>query len=363
MLELYFVKPATVDRIRASWIGGPIEQYIGWLSERGYAARNVFRRVPILVQFGAFAAERGARRLDELPGHIDGFVAEWLRAHAGESGPDACRKIASAARGPIEQMLRIALPDMPAANHRPHVLQPFIGEAPGFFAYLREERGLREATIDHYSHFLRSFEAYVSRIECPTLGALSAPVLSAFITERAGTFGRSAMIGLSRRDYAILLLLVTYGLRAREVAYLTLDDIDWKRERLHVRERKADHVAVYPLSPLVGDAIVDYLKRGRPHSADRQLFLRHLAPQQPLTHAAVSGRASHYLHKASVSVRRAGSHTLRHACVQRLVDAGFPLKTIGDYVGHRSSASTEIYAKVAVESLRDVALGNGEVLP
>ena len=151
-----------------------------------------FVAYPILVQFGAFAAERGARRLDELPGHINGFVAEWLRAHSGKSGPDACRKIASAARNPIEQMLRIVLPDVPAANHRPHVLQPFIGEAPGFFAYLREERGLREATIDHYSHFLRSFEAYVSRIECPTLGALSAPVLSAFVTERAGTFGRSA---------------------------------------------------------------------------------------------------------------------------------------------------------------------------
>jgi integrase/recombinase XerD len=93
-------------------------------------------------------------------------------------------------------MLPIALPDM-ATNHR--LLQPFIGEAPGFFAYLREERGLREATIDHYSHFPRSLEAYVSRIECPRLGALSAPVLimRAFVTERAGTFGRSAMIGLS----------------------------------------------------------------------------------------------------------------------------------------------------------------------
>jgi integrase/recombinase XerD len=60
-------------------------------------------------------------------------------------------------------------------------------------------------------------------------------------------------------------------------------------------------------------------------------------------------------------VRRAGSHTLRHTCVQRLVDAGFPLKTIGDYVGHRSASSTEI--KVAVETLRDVALGDGEALP
>ena len=57
---------------------------------------------------------------------------------------------------------------------------------------------------------------------------------------------------------------------------------------------------------------------------------------------------------------RPGSHTLRHTCVQRLVDAGFALKTIGDFVGHRSPASTEIYAKVAVESLRQVALGDGE---
>ncbi len=147
MLERYFVKPVTVDRIRASWIGGPIERYVGWLSEQGYASRNVFRRVPILVQFGIFAAARGARLLDELPGHVDAFVAEWLQTHAGRSSPAARRKIASTARGPIEQMLRVALPDLPAANHRPHLSDPFIGEAPGFFTYLREERGLREATI------------------------------------------------------------------------------------------------------------------------------------------------------------------------------------------------------------------------
>jgi site-specific recombinase XerD len=168
---------------------------------------------------------------------------------------------------------------------------------------------------------------------------------------------------VGRRDYAILLLLITYGLRAREVAHLTLDDLDWKRERLHVRERKADHVAVYPLSPVVGEAILAYLQHGRPKIAARHLFFRHLAPHRPLTFEAVSSRASHYLHKAGVPVRRAGSHTLRHACVQRLVDAGFPLKTIGDYVGHRSASSTEIYAKVAIETLRDVALGDGEALP
>jgi integrase/recombinase XerD len=62
----------------------------------------------------------------------------------------------------------------------------------------------------------------------------------------------------------MLLLMATYGLRAREIAALTLDDIDWKRERLHVRERKADHTTAYPLAAAIGEAIIDYLKNGRP---------------------------------------------------------------------------------------------------
>jgi site-specific recombinase XerD len=171
---------------------------------------------------------------------------------------------------------------------------------------------------------------------------------------------RRTVVG--RRDYAMLLLMVTYGLRAREVAALTLEDLDWKRDRLHVRERKADHTTAYPLAPVVGEAILDYIKNGRPSDQGRQVFFRHLAPLIPLTHSAVSSCASKYLHKAGIPVRRAGSHTLRHACVQRLVDTGFPLKTIGDFVGHRSASSTAIYAKVAVDALREVALGDGEKL-
>ncbi len=69
-----------------------------------------------------------------------------------------------------------------------------------------------------------------------------------------------------------------------------------------------------------------------------------------------------FLRRAGVRVYRAGAHTLRHTCVQRLVDAQFSLKTIGDYVGHRSAQSTKIYTKVDVAALREVAMGNGEVL-
>lgn len=165
-----------------------------------------------------------------------------------------------------------------------------------------------------------------------------------------------------RRDYAMLLLLVTYGLRGREVAELTLDDIDWKRDRLAVPERKAGHSTAFPLSAVVGEALLDYLRNGRPQTLDRHVFFRAVAPVRPIGYAAVSARAAHYLLKAGVAVPRPGSHTLRHSTVQRLVDADFDLKTIGDFIGHRSARSTEIYAKVAVESLREVALGDGEAV-
>jgi integrase len=157
-----------------------------------------------------------------------------------------------------------------------------------------------------------------------------------------------------------LLLLVTYGLRGREIAALTLDDIDWKRERLAVPERKAGHSTAFPLSAVVGEAILDYLRQGRPETSDRHVFFRAVAPRRPLGPAAVSSIARKYLLKAGVDVPRPGSHTLRHSAVQRLVDADFDLKTIGDFVGHRSARSTEAYAKVAIEALREVALGSGE---
>jgi site-specific recombinase XerD len=92
------------------------------------------------------------------------------------------------------------------------------------------------------------------------------------------------------------------------------------------------------------------------------IFFFRAAPQAPITPAAVSSSVALYLYKASIQVPKAGSHTLRHTCVQRLIEAEFPLKTIGDYVGHRSPESTRVYSKVAIASLREVAMGDGEEL-
>jgi integrase/recombinase XerD len=419
MLERFFTRPDTIDRIRSSWIGGAIEQYVAWLTERKYAARTVCRHVPILMRFGEFAWDRGARKWDELPGHLTDFVASWHAARCGPCHTPLARdRIAQRARTPVEQMLRLAVKDFRGRGrpHRPP--HPFLEVAPGFFTYLVDERGLRPGSIKLYGHHLRQFAAYLDSVGLHDLRHLSPPVLSGFAIDLSrhvawgsvrnacgvlhvflGYLHREGVLptdlgqavespqtyrldkiprsitwdevrrllesidrrtSAGRRDYAILLLLVTYGLRAREVAALTLDDFDWRNDRLRVPERKAGHSTAYPLSPVVGQAVVDYLQNGRPQTADRHVFFRAVAPQQPITEAAVSSRAAHYLQKIGIAVPRAGSHTLRHTCVQRLVDAEFDLKVIGDYVGHRSTASTEIYTKVDIETLRDVACGDGE---
>ncbi len=112
----------------------------------------------------------------------------------------------------------------------------------------------------------------------------------------------------------------------------------------------------------MGEAVLDYLRHGRPQTADRRLFFRTVAPRVPVTYPIVSKRAKFYLLKAGIDVARPGSHTLRHSCAQRLVEAEFSLKVIGDFLGHRHQSSTRVYSKVALEALREVALGDGEAV-
>lgn len=416
VLNHYFIRPTTLDRIRESWISDPIERYVVWLTEQHYAARNMAFRVPILVRFGEFARKSGAVSLEELPAHIEPFIEDWLNNRKRGYSESERRVAAREVRNPIRQLLRLILPHH--GGDTAGVPDPFVDAAPGFFEFLRRERGLRETTLVQYRHYLQRLHGYLKRVERPLLPDLPPAVVTAFITEsgeaidkrsvqslcsilkaffrylyrvdlmtrdlskaiesprrylfanlpRSITWSEVGQMLLSvdrrntvgKRDYAILLLLVTYGLRAREVGALTLDDIDWKRDRLNIRGRKAGHSTAYPLAPTVGEALLDYLKQGRPETTERAVFIGVYAPYTPLSCVAVSLRAKWYLRKAGIKVSRPGSHTLRHTCVQRLVDSGFSLKTIGDFVGHRTPDATKIYAKVNIEALRQVALGDGE---
>ena len=160
---------------------------------------------------------------------------------------------------------------------------------------------------------------------------------------------------IDKRDRAILMLLIAYGLRAGEVRALKLDDLDWERETIHVHRPKVGRNDLYPLSRGVGQAILRYILEVRPSCPHRTLFLTILAPIKPLHRNALAAVVRRRLERLGIVVGRRGPHTLRHAAAQHLLNHGLSMKVIGDFLGHRDPSSTAIYAKVDLDTLREVA--------
>jgi len=133
------------------------------------------------------------------------------------------------------------------------------------------------------------------------------------------------------RDYTMFFLITTYGLRASEIAPLTFDAIDWRRCLLRVPQQKTGIPLLLPLTDSAGTALLRYVRRGRPSSPHRELFLRERAPAGVLKPKAVT-EAFHLLRR------------------------GISLKTLGDLLGHRTAESTCVYLRLATDDLRSVAL-------
>jgi len=157
------------------------------------------------------------------------------------------------------------------------------------------------------------------------------------------------------RARAILSLLAIYGLRSGEVSRLMLSDFDWREEVFQVNHSKRGGPQRYPLQRKVGNAILQYLKRGRPLCACRHLFVTLNPPYRPLGAYGLWTLTSRRLGAVGIRCRKRGPHTLRHACATRLLRQGASFKEIGDLLGHRSLESVGIYAKVDLPALRAVA--------
>ncbi len=180
---------------------------------------------------------------------------------------------------------------------------------------------------------------------------------------------RTTPMGL--RDYAMFLLIATYGLRACEVAALTLDDVEWRAARLRIPQRKTRSTLWLPLTDEVGTALLDYFRRGRaalavrrkrlpfqggPPRSYRELFLRHRTPIGVLKPTAITEAFQAWSKRSGLAIPFQGVHCLRHSYALYLLRSGLSLKTIGDLLGHRSFESTCVYLRLAVDDLREVAL-------
>ena len=163
------------------------------------------------------------------------------------------------------------------------------------------------------------------------------------------------------RDYAIFMLLAMYGLRCSEVANLKLSDIDWRKEQIYIKRAKNCRPQILPLLHNVGEAIIDYLKNGRPNEVDSDsLFFCTPAPIRPISCNAIASVVYRYLKYSGINIKHKGPHSLRHSHATFLINGGQTLKDVGDLLGHKSMEATRVYAKVDLNSLRDVSNINWE---
>lgn len=160
-----------------------------------------------------------------------------------------------------------------------------------------------------------------------------------------------------RRDYAVLLLLSRLGLRAEEVATLTLDDIDWYSGQFCI-QGKGGRQATMPLSPDVGTAIAAYLCEGRSPSNSRAVFLPAYAGYLGfLTTTGIGCIARRALKRAGISgLAHHGSHVFRHSLATELLRSGATLTQVSQVLRHKDHNTTRIYAKVDLASLRTLSL-------
>ncbi|HLG19368.1 MAG TPA: site-specific integrase [Bdellovibrionota bacterium] len=164
---------------------------------------------------------------------------------------------------------------------------------------------------------------------------------------------------IGRRDYAILLLLATYGVRSIQVVHLRFRDLKWREGTIRFEAHKGGKPLFFPLEKPVAEALLNYIKKDRKEISHPQVFVKH---QTGPTRGNPLGRelwnmVQRHLQKIGIRapVPSRGPHSIRHAFATRLLAQRTPLKTIADLLGHRSLRSTFIYTKVDREQLRGLA--------
>jgi site-specific recombinase XerD len=192
----------------------------------------------------------------------------------------------------------------------------------------------------------------------PSLPAWRAAHLPEFLTQPQvkrllNTCDRRTIKGL--RNYAILLLIVRLGLRASEVLYLSLDDINWQQGEIEICGKRGKH-RLLPLPSDVGEALTAYLRRARPNVEIRQVFIRTRAPYRGLRNPSnISSIVNRALLAAGLNPQQHGAHLLRYTAATESLRNGATLFEIGDLLGHSSVDTTALYTKVDIERLKQLS--------
>jgi site-specific recombinase XerD len=168
-----------------------------------------------------------------------------------------------------------------------------------------------------------------------------------------------------KRDYAIILLAARLGMRASDIANLKFENIFWERNTIDLTQYKTGKKIELPLLSEVGNAIVDYLKYGRPKLNEPFVFLCARSPFNPIHSGVITQIVNHAFAKSGINTkdRKHGPHALRHSLAGRLLERQTVLPVISEVLGHENTESTRFYLRVDLTSMRQCTLEVPEVLP
>lgn len=404
MLEELFPKQDVRERL----LVGPLRDYIGGFAEilvvRGYAEFTSREKLRVVADLSRWLQGQGlqASDLDDIA--VAGFVRDMK-----ERGR-ANRSIDVTVRHLLDYLRELSVVETPDVVVEDDDVSRFLQ---GYRKYLVQQRALVETTVVNYQGYARDFILDGRGDVAAWLESLTADDVSMFVLRQAGRMGkrRAALMvtalrsflryvfangwtavdlstcvptvpnwrlstipqyisqdqverllaccpretPIGRRDYAILQLFARLGLRSCEVIRFTFDDIDWQSGELLVRG-KGSSLARLPLPVEVGEALVSYLRDGRPACDTRRLFVKARAPvrafHNPSTVSTIVRRA---LDRAGLEPARKGAHLLRHSLATNMLGNGATLNEIGELLRHQQTSTTEIYAKVDIAGLRALA--------
>lgn len=405
--DIFF--PHTVKRYRAAPLVEERERYLVHLKETGAGRSSLRSCANDQLSLIRLLALKVGQRVSRA--QIEAAAARWSQPKGHRCERAASRKARErfTSRG-VRWLGFLGWLDEHAGDRHPHG-----AEIRAFVQWLREERGLSDATVrsyhaaadrffvhlasakgmrlnavqisdiddavaaEHgqgawarrtrhdYAQRLKAFFLFAQTRGWCRIGLAAGIVAPRFMADEAVPKGlpREDVVRLlestagdrlvDKRDRAILMLFIGYGIRTGEVSGLRLDDLDWENAMLRVRCPKPGRTHMWPLSQGVGHAILSYIKEARPSGFGRSLFFTMRAPIRPLNQKALGKMVRDRLARIGVVTGRRGPHALRHAAAQHLLDQGTAMKVIGDFLGHRDPSSTLIYAKVDLAALREVA--------
>lgn len=397
--------PRAAGRYRSLPLLGPsAEDFVRWLAARGYRKTTLGCMIPALPRIDRWLRQHGVEQLAEVdPAILEQCWEAFLRRTCQPSATVRALGRYLASQGLVRTGLQQAL-------------TPSEQLAAEYARYLETARGLAQSTIVNHARSATCFLEHVGFDADPgRLETLAGSDIEAFLRDRGQQLQRASLQELiahlrgflrflarrvealraldtsidtpriyqheqlpralpwetvqallksidrgtarGMRDYAMIFLMATYGLRVGEVAALALDDIQWRQRQLSVPQPKIRSRLVLPLTDRAGAVILDYLRAARPFGISyRHLFVSSRAPIGPLTPIAVTMAFARRARCSGLKIPFAGAHCLRHSYALHLLRNGMSLKLIGDLLGHRSAASTCVYLRLATEDLRQVPL-------